>query len=647
MPIASTSADTAPVPPPSDSWDSAWVKLEAVAAAPAPKPPPRRKPKPQPPGSAIDGDGARPATEPVFPAAERSAPSTPSDPGPPPIQAIGKRAGKFFLFDSSGEFLELGYQALGQAPAIRALFGGTAGADWLRNKFPHFDREGAWTRGFNIGDANDWLVNECCQRGVFDPDKLPARGVGVWLADGAIAVHVGNSVRFISRDGTAEDCRAGFMDRGALWPAAAAIPPPAPAADAETAQQVERAFGKWHWWNLGEERVFTGLWAAGLLGAAISWRAHGLVVGPAGTGKSTLLALYCALSPLALPVNDYTAPGVRQLLTGRAAPLVLDEADEDPETMGRLQAVISLLRRASGGEGARVVRGTGEGNARTYHFTSPAILGAVLAPPLMPQDATRITRLELVRIPDGAAALPIDEMMGWARRHAAALWGRAIDGIPRFRRNLGVLRAVLMGRGCTPRLADQVGTILAARAMMLEDEPLEATSAEEDVNAVAWLLQTREQAVEDGGGMRCLQHLLTSPADVLEAGARPTFERLIARAIRGADDDARRKLMDHGLRLARFPIKAQDVPDSLLVARSHPALTKVFAGTLWAGNRWADDLKHLPGACMPPDPIRFRMGLKLRVVALPMDLLGADPAPDDDGEQAPPPCSTNAEDGPF
>jgi len=551
------------------------------------------------------------------------------DPGPCPIHPVGHRDGRFYFFDRAGQLIELGAQALGQAPQVRALFGGNLSGDWLRNKFPHFDRDGNLTKGFSTSDCNGWLVAECYRAGLFDPAKLPVRGHGVWLAQDMIAVHVGSEVLFISADGRTETRPAGFRDRGALWPAKPALTPPAPAVNAETAQQVERLFAKWHWWNPGEERVFTGLWAAGLLGAAITWRSHGLLVGPAGSGKSTLLELYVALSPLALSVNDYTAPGLRQLLTGRAAPLVLDEADEDPDTMGRLQQVISLLRRASGGEGARVVRGTGEGNARNYNFMSPTILGAVLAPPLMPQDATRITRMELVKIPDGADTLPCEAMMDWARKHAGALWGRAIDGIPRFKSNFATLRASLLGRGASPRLADQLGTILAARAMMLEDEPLDSAAAEEDLLSVGWLLQTGYQAMEDSGPVRCLQHLLNSPVDILEAGQRPTFERLIARALYAGDDDARRKLIDQGVKLARYPQRAEGIPESLFVSRSHPALSKVYAGTLWAGNRWADDLKHLPGAAAPPDSISLRYAVKARVVVIPLTCLpdGDRPAP--------------------
>jgi hypothetical protein len=593
----------------------------------------RKAPAPaSPEGSPPDGDTPAPPGE------------RPSDPGAPPVQPVGVRGAVCYFFDSLGQLREVTAQALGQPSQVIFLFGGSdAAMTWLRHKFPHFDKEGNWTKGFSTRECNAWLVDQCHRRGLVDPDRLPARGHGVWRAQGAVAVHVGSKVIFIAEDGRPLETRdAGFAARGALWPAQADLIPPAPAASAETAQQVERLFAKWNWWNLGEERVFTGLFAAGLLGAAITWRPHGLIVGPAGTGKSTLLELYCALSPLALPVNDYTAAGVRQLLTGRAAPLILDEADEDPETMGRLQQVLSLLRRASGGEGARVVRGSGEGKAMTYTFTSPAILGSVLAPPLMPQDATRITKMELVAIPEGTAPLPIEDMMAWAKKHAPALWGRAIAGIPRFRHNLGVVRAALLARGGSPRLCDQLGTILAARAMLLEDEPLDARAADDDVASIGWLLQSRGQAIEETGSMRCLQDLLTSTAE-LESGERPTFERLISRALKG-DDNAKRRLIDHGMKLTRYPARAIGVRESLLVARSHSALTKVFAGTAWSGNRHGDALKHLPGASVPADSVSLRFGVKARVVVIPLEILpGADATPDD----LPPPAPDPGEDVPL
>lgn len=185
--------------------------------------------------------------------------------------------------------------------------------------------------------------------------------------------------------------------------------------------------------------------------------------------------------------NDSTADALVRSLSNRAAPLILDEADDR-----RAEDMMSLLRHTSATFGSRQVRGACAGRARRGRFMSPAILGTVLAPPLLPQDASRITKMELVTRPTGAPPLPTDTMLAWAREHAAALWGRAIAGIPRFRANLAAVRADLLGRRCWSRLADQVGTIVAARAMMLADEPLSASAVGTHVSAVGWLLQPRE-----------------------------------------------------------------------------------------------------------------------------------------------------------
>ena len=567
----------------------------------------------------------------------------PRDPGPSPVRPIGHRMMRFYFFNRSGELVELAAQALGQKSVLRALFGGADAEAYLRNRWPHFDKDGNWTQGFNTSACSGWLTDSCIDLGIFDPDRLPLRGHGVWRAQGAIAIHVGGKVIFLAEDGQPLETRpAGFATRGALWPAQDDVPPPAPACDAATAQQVERMFARWNWWNLGEERIFTGLWAAGLLGAAIGWRSHGILVGPAGTGKSTLLELYCDLSPLALFLNGYTEAGVRQLLSGRAAPLVLDEADEDAESMGRLQRVISLLRLASGGAGGKVVKGSGEGRPTLHTFTSPTVLGSIFAPPLMSQDASRITKMELIPIPAGAPPLPIEAMKSWSQKQAPGLWGRAITGLQRFRNNLATVRAVLLAPPykCAPRLADQLGTILAARAMILEDDPLDARAAEDDILAVRWLLRSPAQAAEEGASTLCLQHLMTSQPDVWENGQKPTIESLVSRAVGAADEDARRKLVNIGLKLARFPFSGNG-PECLLVARSHAALAKIFTATPWAGGRWCDALKYLPGASSPADPVSFCKGFKPRAVVIPLDCLPGD----DDG--APKPAPVDVDDIPL
>jgi hypothetical protein len=560
------------------------------------------------------------------PARHPPAGSLRADPGPCPIEPLGYYAGKYYFFDVNGHYVTLSARGLGQKPELAGLFG--AGDGWAAARFPQFDREGEVIPGrFSVNDTGRHLVIECHRRGLFNA-TMPMRGLGVWNADGIVAVHVGDHVLWPGMDGKPDKTqRAGFRARGALWPALPPVAPPAAPADAPTAQLVERAFQQWRWSQPEEWRVMTGLWAAGLLGAAIRWRAHGLVVGPPGSGKSTVIDLYGALSPLSEASNDFSEAGLRQLLSNRAAPLLLDEAEEDGT---KLQRVVMLLRKASGGKGAQSVRGTGDGTAMQFTFTSPALMGSVLPPSLMPQDATRITRVDVLPIPKDAPPLPVGEMMAWAAENAHALWGRALAGISRFNANLIVVKTVLMDRGCSPRLADQVGTIIAARAMMMEDEPLDDYAAQADVDALQWLAVATAHQVDDTGPMSCLMHLMSSSSDVNSAGERPSIGTLVYRARSADGDQARLQLIEHGLMIAPYPRKTFN--QFLYVANKHSRLSRVFDGTQWQNARWKEDLRHLADTIEPPDPQWFAGRHKSRCVLIPECLLpGADrettPAP--------------------
>jgi hypothetical protein len=157
---------------------------------------------------------------------------------------------------------------------------------------------------------------------------------------------------------------------------------------------------------------------------------------------------------------------------------------------------------------------------------SPALLGAVLPPVLLPQDASRITRLDLEpRDPRTKSELPGTGEIAELRKRAPALWERALDGLARLEANLVVLRQAMLARGCAPRLTDQVGTILAARAMMLRDDVLDAESADEEVSRFAWLTPSEADQASDAGPMACLTHLYQSSLEVLWSGEKPSVGR--------------------------------------------------------------------------------------------------------------------------
>lgn len=537
---------------------------------------------------------------------------------PPPVTPLGHRDGVHVFFDPRGQERALNPTQIANRGHLDVLLCGELA--WAVAAAPAFDKDGKPTGDYSAKELSRELIRMNSEVGLFDT-AMPRRGPGVWrVAGDEVALHLGDLV-IVGVGPDRDRRRAGFRDWGALWPAHPAVTvdrrPKAPAS-AEDARAVEAVFARWNWGALPQAGVFFGLWAAHLCGAAVRWRPHGIVVGPPGSGKTTLMSVYSALSPLAVMLNDFTEAGLRQMLTGRALPLLLDEAEGDAEGVARLQRVVELLRKASGGDGAQSVRGSAGGASQRFEVFSPALLGAVLPPSLLPQDASRITRLDLEPRRAGGAALPSTAEIAEMRKRAPALWGRALAGLPRLEANLVVLRQAMLARGCAPRLADQLGTILAARAMMLRDEVLDAVSADEEVAAFGWLAPSEADQAPDAGPASCLTHLLQSSLEVTWNGERPTVGKAVRLALQDADSAASRALVEHGLLVSPWPRKGGGDP-WLLVADKHPRLERMFADTQWAGRRWKEDLRRLPGAVVPEHP--QWVGEKARVTVLPPALL--------------------------
>ena len=556
---------------------------------------------------------------------EFDGPPPPPPPEPPPeggqdaapVAFLGQQKGTFWFFDHMGQLRDLQARQLAMKAEIVALFG-AAGARWLAEEFPAFDKEGNPTGDFKVSAVNLWIVEQSARVKLFDP-STPRRGVGLWRAGDVAALHLGDRILW------GDTWRSpGFRDAGALWPA---HPPAAQAAAPATPQDcrnLEGLLARWHWRDPLAEQVVFGLWAAGMMGAAIPWRPHGFIVGEQGSGKSTLFELLGLANPLALTVNDYTKAGIEQTMGAHASAVLLDEADATlPSEMDRLTAVIGLLRRASGLEGAKGVRGSPGGESRRIEVVAAFLMGAILPPTFEPQDASRITRVDLLRRADGGPPLPSARDRAWVRERGPAFLARAVQALPRFPGAFAAVREQLLAQGGqAPRVADQIGAILAARWVMLEDGPVPPLG--DEMSALSWAIPSAETQQSEGGPAQALQHLLTSMLDLHRNGERPNVARTIL-AARDTDtaggDDARRQLVDHGMRLGPYPLNQRDGPLVLYVMNQHQQLARMFAGTRWAGGKWREDLARLPGAFRPEGSVKLASGQKVRCVVIPGELL--------------------------
>ncbi|WP_164867841.1 hypothetical protein [Rhodovarius crocodyli] len=553
-------------------------------------------------------------------------PEPPADEGPAggPITVLGQRSGTFYFFDYMGQFRELTAHQIGIKQHINALFG-DRGIQWLVDQFPAFDKHGDPTGSYSVDGANRWIIREAGSM-VFD-GSMPSRGLGLWRAGEAVVAHLGDRICW---DG--EWRHPGFQAEGALWPARPPlfeVQPPAPPGDLA---ELEAMMRRWNWAHDGSAEVMFGLWCAGVLGASIPWRPHAFIVGEAYSGKSTLFGLLAAANPTALLVNSYTEAGIRQSLSQRASAALMDEADADEQAEAeKLQRVIGFLRLTSGGQGAQVLRGSPDGSAQRFDVVCSAIMGGILPPNFKPQDASRITRLDLRRKAADSKGLPSEVQIRDLRSRAPAFLSRALLVAPRFMEVFRVYHAALIELdGNAPRMADQLGTILAARHIMLSDRPPEAVG--DDLDLVRWAIPSAEDRESEGGPRQCLHHLLHAQLDQQKGGERPVVWRTVLDAIAadaGIRDEAKRSLLNHGMRVGPYPLKDQAGAPVLYVMNQHQQLARMFAGTRWAGEKWREDLARLPGAVVPPNPIKLSTGNKIRVVVIPRALL---PYPGDGGD---------------
>jgi hypothetical protein len=234
-----------------------------------------------------------------------------------PVVFLGQYGGDFRFFDHMGQLRVLAAHHITQPAQISVLFG-KEGAQWLALAFPALSQRNVPTGRFDAADVGDWIIDQSSRAGLFDP-RLPVRGVGVWRADDVAVLHLGDRLVW---DG--EERPPGLRAAGALWPAHPAAVKLAPPAPPEDANHLETLFARWNWRQPMAAAVLFGLYAAGMMGAAIPWRPHGFVVGEAGSGKSTLFDMLAEANPLATLVNDYTEAGLRQTLATHASAALLE-----------------------------------------------------------------------------------------------------------------------------------------------------------------------------------------------------------------------------------------------------------------------------------------------------------------------------------
>lgn len=527
-----------------------------------------------------------------------------------PIQPLGTSNGEYFFTSPDGELRRLAARDFTDRQLISLFAGDTL---WLKQKFPTYDKKGELRDDFSAKNATAALMRACHMRGLYNVDT-PLRGHGVWRWGDRAILHAGDGVYF-----DRSWFSPGKMFGQAIYAARSAVDRPdfdAPLTDIET-RELRQWLNAWAFRDKGDADLLFGYLGAALIGGFPSWRVHALVIGERGIGKSELgeFLMEC-MGPQATSMNNYTEAGLRQKLQNEARAIWLDEGETGHEHHSRrMGEVIRLLRLLSGGQGARIVRGSSGGAAQSATVTGCVMITAINPPHLEPQDRSRIIEINLEK-PQARETTEQDlsYYRSEARKRSPRLRARAFLRCDHFREAFSLFRRVLVTHGCDGRQADMFATLLAGRSILLDP----AVPSQETATALVGEYQARLNVIfiedrEASDGQICLNQMFDFIMDSFRSDRRVTIGQLLMGCIADNGDDM--PLHTYGMRLMRV-----DGMPHLFVPHDHAQLRRVFAGTVWATGGWTKSMQRLPDVNPSRDPVRVA-GSKRRGVLVPYALL--------------------------
>ena len=540
-----------------------------------------------------------------------------------------------------------GYEALGMQGTVCVIYNGlsrqahklspsdmrdmhlkaTCGADWCDTHYTelHPSKE---EYVFNYRRLAGDIMRDCQAKGTYT-DAFERRA-GVWArADGGLVINNERELWTPEGDTLEHGPRDGYVYSAG---GNVGFERDTPLATPEEVQRVRRTFSAIEWrYPLGAE-LLLGWFAIAIVSSALRCRPHLLLTGGAGIGKSTLLELMgWLLGRLAFrTTGPQTLAAYYQALNGTTRAVVLDEFEADSGKLA-CKATFEMSRMSyslqDGDEG--IVRGTVSGNARSYRTCAPFLAAGITPGRMDPADVTRWVVLEAVARKNGGTRMSESE----AREIGPRLARLFVHRWPVFQANMKTLRACILRAGGSDRMADTVGTLLAASWTFESDTP----ATDEDAQVLVEMLDINERIAlhQDCDEERCLEALLSKvlPFQLQEGQYLVRQNLSVGQVIAKVCEDPTgtpelvQRLAQMGIRV----VCKQGVWQ-VYIANSpeHQELRRLFAGTKWSQGGWSTVLRRLPGGHESTQRVNLGAGTKackVTVFDVPAELL---PANDDD-----------------
>lgn len=506
-----------------------------------------------------------------------------------PFQHLGHDQGElFFLAAGSNQVTSFRTESInkGKLMAVAPL--------------PYWETSYTGKNGVKWDSAIMATIAKSHAAGIYDPNRV--RGRGAWWDEGKPILHLGDSI-------VSDGRRIPIGSPGRyIYQNAKTIEieydNPLSCAEANSFITISEMLS---WEDSISARLFAGWIVCAPICGALSWRPHIWITGASGAGKSYVVnhIMRPMLGSIGLAVQgETTEAGLRQTLGMDARPVIFDEAEGHNErAQNRIQTVLGLMRQASSGDGADIVKGTSIGIARSARIQSCFALSSIGVGVKQHADANRVSVLSLIKSGDtgkfAAIKQSVEETI--SQEYVKRFIARSIRMIPTIRANSEVFSHAVANKLGSQRMGDQIGALLAGAYSLYEDNIISPKDAREFVEAEQW--DDQKNIGEDTDESGCFEHLLTHIVRVQFrsfSGDRNIGEIAAVASGRKLDSFSEAEANDI---LMRYGMKSEG-RNSLIISSSHPAVGRILNNTHWA-TAWSRTLKRIAGACATNGPVRF------------------------------------------
>lgn len=495
----------------------------------------------------------------------------------------------------------------------------------------HGDREFWAAHQYSSGKRVDWIaaglnvMNECRAMHIYDTGRM--RGRGVWMdkdKDGGdrAMLHTGREL-FISRPGQ-ELKETSFVRVKSPWiytkrkelihDANYNI-----CASDEEGRLIRELCQQPRWSSELYGDLLAGWIATAIVCGGMDWRPHLWVTGNHGTGKSTIIDKIvrpCMGKAALYPKGATTEAGIRAALQSDAIPVAFDESETEENAKDRLLQILALMRQASSEGGGAIFKGSANHVAHEFNIRSAFMLVSIGVNLKQGADMSRIAVLSLRAQTSYAAA---------ERKKLEERWRRLLDinsmlplDLPQkliarqtrnlfnLRHNIAVFKQVVTNIMDSPRLGDQLGTLLAGSHSLYSTQRLNEKQCEKylarhnlnDFNEV-------KEEQEDLALLRhlCIQMIRTETTHGAQDRAVGELLRIVINKMEFEDVTYRNAVNT----LARYGLRVEREKGRLIgvwMANSWPPLDRLMQTAQFAQG-WVNIMKRHPEAYQSESAIRF------------------------------------------